>query len=223
MKKLLCFILFIFLLISYSISQTCIHPHPSIPVNGANINTLTPTLIWTPGQTINNITTLHVAINPLFENQIIQLDFDNSVISYSIPSGILQQNVTYFWRLSFFCIPEGQIQSEIYYFTTSLVGLSMISAEIPDIFNLFQNYPNPFNPNTKIKFDVPNVVNGRDRSLRLVIYDALGREAVTLVNEQLQPGTYEAEWDASNYPSGVYFYRLETNTFSETKKMVLIK
>jgi len=98
-----------------------------------------------------------------------------------------------------------------------------VSGKVPGSFSLSQNYPNPFNPVTKIKFDVPNVVNGRDRSLRLVIYDALGREVATIVNQQLQPGTYEVEWDGGNYPSGVYFYKLETSSFSETKKMVLIK
>ena len=124
-----------------------------------------------------------------------------------------------FWINLRGCVINGQLCGD----TSTPVAVQNISSEIPRNYSLSQNYPNPFNPVTKIKFDVPNVVNGSDRSLRLVIYDALGREAVTLVNEQLQPGTYEAEWDASNYPSGVYFYRLETNTFSETKKMVLIK
>jgi hypothetical protein len=64
---------------------------------------------------------------------------------------------------------------------------------------------------------------GRGVLVRLVIYDILGREIATLVNQQLKPGTYEVEWDASNYPSGVYFYKLLTSEFIETKKMVLIK
>ena len=57
----------------------------------------------------------------------------------------------------------------------------------------------------------------------LSVYDLLGREIATLVNEELKPGTYEVNWDASNYPSGVYFYRLTTETFYETRKMVLIR
>jgi len=59
--------------------------------------------------------------------------------------------------------------------------------------------------------------------VRLIVYDMLGREVTTLVNEGLQPGTYEVEWDGSNYPCGVYFYKFITNDYSETKKMVLIK
>jgi hypothetical protein len=58
---------------------------------------------------------------------------------------------------------------------------------------------------------------------KIVIYDLLGHEVAILVNQQLQPGTYEILWDASNYPSGVYFYRIETRNFSDTKKLVLLK
>lgn len=90
-------------------------------------------------------------------------------------------------------------------------------------FSLFQNYPNPFNPQTKIKFDIPSNVKGQTSNVKLVIYDLLGREVTTLVNEELKPGTYEADWDGSNYSSGVYFYKLTAGNFIETKKMVLMK
>lgn len=99
----------------------------------------------------------------------------------------------------------------------------------PVDYKLFQNYPNPFNPVTKIKFDTPSQPSpkGSESVVRLVIYDILGREVDVLVNESasggLKPGTYEIQWDASNYPSGVYFYKLSAGEFSETKKMVLIK
>jgi len=121
---------------------------------------------------------------------------------------------------------------EIYYKrdpTGNPIGIQIISSEVPQDFSLSQNYPNPFNPGTKIRFAIPNV-GTVPRTVRLIIYDALGREITTLVNEQLNPGTYEVDWDASNYPSGVYFYKLvvgdNTNNgvgFTETKKMVLIK
>ncbi|MBZ0203382.1 MAG: T9SS type A sorting domain-containing protein [Ignavibacteria bacterium] len=101
------------------------------------------------------------------------------------------------------------------------IGIQLVSTEIPQQFELFQNYPNPFNPATKIRFDIP-VGNGRDHSV-LKIYDAIGREISALVNEELNPGTYEVSWDASNYPSGVYFYRLRSGNFTQTKKMVVIK
>ncbi len=118
------------------------------------------------------------------------------------------------------------------------VGIQPVSTEVPDNFSLSQNYPNPFNPITKIKFDTPPRTigaflspKGREQWVKLVVYDILGREVSTLVNQQLNPGTYEVGWDASNYPSSVYFYRLIVTdasaplsiTFSETKKMVLQK
>ena len=103
------------------------------------------------------------------------------------------------------------------------IGIEPISSEVPDKFVLFQNYPNPFNPSTKIKFEIPSVGARHAVPVRLIIYDILGREIAVLVNEQLKPGTYEVEWDASAYPSGVYFYRLTAGNFAETKKMVLLK
>jgi len=103
------------------------------------------------------------------------------------------------------------------------VNINNIGSEVLNTFSLFQNYPNPFNPVTKIKFDVPAVGNSRDRSVKLIIYDVLGREVAMLVNEQLKPGSYEVEWDGSNFASGIYFYQLVTGDFVQTKRMVLIK
>ena len=81
-----------------------------------------------------------------------------------------------------------------------------------------QNYPNPFNPSTNIKFELPKTGN-----VKLVIYDVLGREVETLLNEKLNAGSYEAVWNADKYSSGVYFYKLETGDFTQTKKMILMK
>ncbi|HEY3252013.1 MAG TPA: SBBP repeat-containing protein, partial [Ignavibacteria bacterium] len=109
---------------------------------------------------------------------------------------------------------------------SQMVGITPISNEIPETFRLEQNYPNPFNPNTKIKFQIPllrGVSEGRGVFVQLIIYDLLGCEIATLVNEQLQPGTYEIEFDGTNYPSGVYYYRLVVGAYLETKKMILIK
>ena len=107
----------------------------------------------------------------------------------------------------------------------NLFGIEPISSNIPGTFTLSQNYPNPFNPTTKISFSIP-LNKGGERGLSVVslkIYDLLGQEVATLVNERLKPGTYEIEWDGSNYPSGVYFYRLVRDEFSGSKKMILLK
>ncbi|MCW9096597.1 MAG: T9SS type A sorting domain-containing protein, partial [Ignavibacteriaceae bacterium] len=85
-------------------------------------------------------------------------------------------------------------------------------------FQLYQNYPNPFNPITTIKYDIIKV-----QDVSVTIYDILGREITVLVNEQQQPGSYEVKWDASNVSSGIYFYRLNTTDYIDTKKMILLK
>ncbi len=103
------------------------------------------------------------------------------------------------------------------------IGIQKIFNHIPESFSLSQNYPNPFNPTTKIRFDIPPSEGAGRRIISIIIYDILGREISTLVNEQLTPGTYEVEWNGSNFSSGVYFYKLITNSFSQTRKMILIK
>lgn len=89
---------------------------------------------------------------------------------------------------------------------------------LPLEFSLYQNYPNPFNPTTTIKYDIP------DNSLvTLKIYDVLGNEVTTLVNKQLSAGSYKVDFNAGNLSSGIYFYRIDTGKFSQTKKLILIK
>ncbi len=103
---------------------------------------------------------------------------------------------------------------------SQVIGIDPVSSEIPSQFSLSQNYPNPFNPATKIKFAIPF---GYSSQTILSVYDILGREVAVLVNEQLRPGKYEVDWDASAFPSGVYFYKLVLSDIKETKKMVLVK
>jgi hypothetical protein len=98
------------------------------------------------------------------------------------------------------------------------IGIKNIGSEIPKEYKLYYNYPNPFNPVTKIVFDIP-----KQSVSELTIYDISGRVIETIVNENLQAGKYEVQWNASNYSSGVYFYRLQTSTFTDTKKMLLVK
>ena len=93
----------------------------------------------------------------------------------------------------------------------------------PTEFKLEQNYPNPFNPSTIIKYTIPDVQTQNFASVRLVIYDILGREVATLVNEKQKPGNYEVEWDAGKNSTGIYFYRITAGIYSNTKKMILLK
>jgi len=93
-----------------------------------------------------------------------------------------------------------------------------IDNNIPTEYTLYQNYPNPFNPLTNIGFQIPNF-----GLVSLKIYDLLGTEVAVLVNEEKQPGVYEVQFDASNLSSGIYYYKLVSGNFIETKKMVLLK
>ncbi len=119
----------------------------------------------------------------------------------------------------------------------AIIGIERSGTNIPKEFFLEQNYPNPFNPGTKIKFDIrppliPLLTKEGTGVVSLKIYNSVGEEITTLVNEILKPGSYEITWNAANYPSGVYFYKLvvseaklsnSVQIFSETKKMVLVK
>jgi len=103
---------------------------------------------------------------------------------------------------------------------SDIIGIKQTGSEIPERFKLSQNFPNPFNPTTLIKFEIPN---SNFEIVSLIIYDNLGREIQTLVKERLSPGTYEVEFDGTYYSSGVYFYTLSSDSYKETKRMVLIK
>jgi len=114
------------------------------------------------------------------------------------------------------------IPGNIYELTTPSIGIQNISSEVPASFSLKQNYPNPFNPSTNIKFNVPE--NG---VVKLRLFDVSGKNIATLITEKLSPGTYSYNWNASEFSSGVYFYKAEfnngKNNIAETKRMMLIK
>lgn len=106
----------------------------------------------------------------------------------------------------------------IHKMTSSMVTSVNYEGEIPDIFELKQNYPNPFNPTTGIQYLI-----GSQQYVTLKVFDLLGREVATLVNEEKQPGTYDVEFNASELPSGIFFYRLTAGNFTDTKKMIIMK
>jgi len=106
--------------------------------------------------------------------------------------------------LTFFKAPTGIINNEI----------------TANSYKLYQNYPNPFNPSTKIKFEVPQ---GNNKNVTLVVSDISGKIIATLVNEQLNSGTYEVTFDGSKLSSGTYFYKLQSNNFTDVKKLILVK
>jgi len=108
-------------------------------------------------------------------------------------------------------------------YDASLVDVKKENKTIPSEFKLYQNYPNPFNPATTIKYSISNVEDENIRSIQLKIFDVLGREITTLVNETKPSGNYIVSFNAENLSSGVYYYQLKSGSFVETKKMIVMK
>jgi len=122
----------------------------------------------------------------------------------------------------------GNIKGGLYYFENrQVIGVETLSNGIPQSFKLYQNYPNPFNGMTRIRFEISpfheGVAEGRGGLVSLKIYNSLGAEVTALLNQPLPPGMYEVAWQASNFPSGVYFYKLSAGSFSQSKRMILLK
>jgi hypothetical protein len=189
--------------------------NPSIAVSGENVH-----VVWCDDRTVNfEIFYKRSTNSGLSWGPDTRITYDNASSCYPYAT-VTDTTVHVVWT------DNRDGNGEIYYKSNpsgNPVGIQPISSEIPNHFSLFQNYPNPFNPVTKIKFDIPPSKGVRGMIVKLIIFDVLGREIATLVNEKLNPGIYEVTWDASIYPSGVYFYKLVTQDYSETKKMVLVK
>jgi hypothetical protein len=100
----------------------------------------------------------------------------------------------------------------------NFTGLSNTNENIPYKFSLEQNYPNPFNPSTTIRFGITS-----GSKVKLAVFNSAGQEVAELVNEEMNAGTYEYQFDAGKLSSGVYFYKLITDNFTDTKKMMLVK
>ena len=114
------------------------------------------------------------------------------------------------------------INGEVYGDTSTVTDVDNSNLKVYS-YKLEQNYPNPFNPTTKIKYSIPAVGASLMKPVQLKVYDVLGKEVAILVNEYKPAGNYEAEFDASSLPSGVYFYQLKADKFVQTKKLILIK
>ena len=106
----------------------------------------------------------------------------------------------------------------LYYTGATPATLVKSSVHLPESFTLTQNYPNPFNPSTQIQFSVAHA-----GFVSLKVYDMLGREVATLISRDLSPQSYSVTWNAADLPSGVYFYKLDAEGNSVTKKMILMK
>jgi len=162
-------------------------------------------------------------------------------IQYTLIDSTIIPNHIYWYAVTSYTLPDitilpfkDPITGEIRYDTLwssgseSWIGMNASSILVTDVnlnsdivpseFKLWQAYPNPSNPNTLLKYSIP-----RTEKVTLKVYDILGREAATLVNEKQEPGTYTVEFDGSQFSSGVYFYRLEAGSFNDIKKLILLR
>jgi carboxypeptidase T len=131
-------------------------------------------------------------------------------------------------KVRFSFITDSGVPGDGYYFdnfkvinyTDTLVSVNSIAGIVPDEFRLYQNYPNPFNPSTVIRYSIKD-----NAFVKLKVYDVLGNEVATLVNQNQLRGSYNYQFSTVNYqlPSGIYYYKLESGDFSEVKKMILLK
>jgi hypothetical protein len=192
---------------------------PGVPVfiSGptGNIGTLTPYFSW------NSVLgafsyRLQLSQSPTFTSGV----YDTSVsgLSATIRTGVLSYNIMYYYRLSAINNCGQGNWTTTWSFTVIPSGINRISGMVPEKFKLYGNYPNPFNSSSKIKIDAAKLSD-----VRVIVYDILGRDVQTLVNEKLQPGTYETTFDGSGLNSGIYYYIMRAGDYSETKKMILIK
>ena len=170
----------------------------------------------------------HIMLKDNSDTLIDEVTYSSSGIWPALPNGSgptlslinpqLDNSLAESWRASGLYGTPGYL-NDIYTKTINEENL------LPNEFVLYQNYPNPFNPSTKIKYTIPNITLSGVEGSRVVlkIYDILGTEISTLVNEIQTAGSYEITFDASQLTSGIYFYQLRAGSFVQTKKMILIK
>jgi hypothetical protein len=167
--------------------------------------------------------------------------YDDTTSGLSRTIGPLNLGTTYYWRVRGRNAAGFGLFSSVRAFKTILTSaVDHLDGVLPREYTLSQNYPNPFNPTTSLEF---HVASSSDKGgsppanqvhewragasgggfVSLKIFDLLGREVATLVDEKLSPGRYSVRWNAERFPSGVYFYRLTTGSFGATKRLVLVK
>jgi hypothetical protein len=189
------------------------------PSNGATNISLTPSLIWCPASFTTSYR-VQVSMSQSFTTMVYDTTIPGTQIV--VCAGRLTYMTVYYWRVrTSNCSGDGSWTAP-WSFVTNSSGVQTYSMEVPSEFKLFNNFPNPFNPVTKIRFDLP-----KTSGVKLKVFDLLGKEIATLVNEKLPPGKYETEFSIDNVKStissGIYFYKLETENFASVKRLVLIK
>jgi hypothetical protein len=184
------------------------------PVDGATNRSVNSTLLWNAVPLAASYR-YEIATDPGFGSVVTAGSVADTAVQLA---GLLVQT-TYYWRVAV-VTPYGMsyYQSPSHFTTGDLVGVHGTRHELPSRFALLQNYPNPFNPSTKIEYALPNAV-----AVRLAVYDLFGQELQLLVDGEQEAGYNVVSFDASQLPSGVYFYRLTAGTATAVRKMLVTK
>jgi len=169
-----------------------------------------PVTITNGNQYTDSASSVTISVAP------VQLQFNN--MTYYFNHWVGSGNGSYNGSNSSFTLTVNNPINQIAIYDTINVGISQINSNIPDKYCLYQNYPNPFNPVTKIKFDIKTA-----GLVNIKIYDILGKEVSSLYSGYLSAGKFETNFNATNFASGIYFYKLETANFVDIKRMMLIK
>ena len=195
---------------------TPVAPNLVAPPNNSSGQSLTPLLDW---DSVASATTyrLRLSADSTFTTSLIDTA-GLAATQYQVPSGRLSNNVKYYWRVNGINSCTTGANSATWNFRTLVTGLINVSGGIPKIFRLYNNYPNPFNPVTQIRFDLPE-----DNFVVLKIYNVLGDEVASPVNEFKKAGQYNISLSFENFASGIYLYKINAGSFTDIKKMVLIK
>ncbi len=190
------------------------------PVNGFIGTSTTPVLDWDSLPGVSSYT-IQISTVPNFT-----IFTDSATVlqsKYTVPSGKLSLNITYFWRVNARNNYGSGPWSSVWSFTPQPVSINPSGTGLPVKNELIGNYPNPFNPTTKIKFNVGSSNGTSLKNVTIAVFDASGRRVDVLVDGLLPAGTYEIFFNGEKLSGGIYFCRLMISDFTETKKMVLIK
>jgi hypothetical protein len=193
------------------------------PLNNSLDLPPTPTFLW-DSNTYATSFRIQISTDSIFSTLNIKYDTIVANTPLSLRPNVLTLGEKYFWRVNASNSIGTSNWSSVWNFRVVATEVKLISSGIPNEYKLYNNYPNPFNPSTKIKYSIPGNRSGNE-FVTLKIFDMLGKEIVTLVNENQKPGNYEITFNTSQFglSSGVYFYRLTTEDFAQVKKMTIVK
>jgi len=199
-----------------TVNATPIAPALVTPLNNTQGVSLTPLLNW---DTVSSASTFRVRLSS--DSSFVTTLIDSAglnVTQFQVPQGKLQLGVKYYWRVSASNSCVTSVWSQTWNFSVVLTTAGNYESEIPKVFKLYENYPNPFNPVTRIKFDLPD-----NSSVKLFIYDVTGKLVTELLNTQLTAGSYNVTWNATDVSSGIYMVRIQTEKYTDVKRMIFLK